>query len=90
MRTSGGRLEVLSNGNVLIPEMERNRVVEYGKQGQVVWEGQALEPIAAVRLANGSTLVTSYTEGQAVEIDRQNKRVWEYKNVYRVTRAFRR
>ena len=90
LRYSGGRIDVLPNGNVLMPEAGNNRVVELDKQGGVVWEVAAEQPIAAVRLANGNTLITSMTEHRAVEVDREGKEVWQYRQDTRVTRAFRR
>ena len=86
----GGRLEVLPNGNVLVPEHDRNRVVEYDPKGKVVWQAAIGEPIAAVRLPNGHTLVTFMTKHQGVELDRAGKIVWEYSANTRVTRLFRR
>lgn len=88
--TSGGRIEVLPNGHVLVPEMRFNRVVEYDESGKSVWSVNVAQPIAAVRLANGNTLVTSMTEMRAVELDRTGKQVWEYKHDTRVSRAWRR
>ncbi len=88
--TSGGRIEVLPNGNVLIPELHHNRVVEYDPAGQAVREFEVEQPIAAVRLPNGHTLVTSMTQHRAVELDRTGKEVWEFKHATRVTRALRR
>ncbi len=90
LRTSGGRLDVLPDGHVLIPERAHNRVVEHDGDGKVVWEATVEEPVAAVRLPNGNTLVTSMTQNRAVEIDRAGKEVWQYKADTRVTRAFRR
>jgi hypothetical protein len=90
VQTSGGRIDVLPSGHVLVPEMRNNRVVEYGTEGKVVWQVPFNQPIAAVRLANGNTLVTSYNQKRAVELDRAGKEVWEYKTDTRVTRAFRR
>jgi len=90
VRTSGGRIEVLPNGNVLVPELNNNRVVELDKDGKVVWQAAVQQPIAAIRLASGNTLVTSMNQQRAVEIDRQGKEVWEYKTDTRVTRAYRR
>jgi hypothetical protein len=93
VRTSGGRLEVLPNGHVLIPEMDNNRVVEYDAGGQSVWEVTLDQPIAAVRLANGNTIVTLMRENRAVEVDRAGKQVWQFKTDKadsRVTRALRR
>ncbi len=90
VRTSGGRIEVLPNGHVLIPEMDNNRVVEYDAEGQSVWGVTIDQPIAAVRLANGNTLITLMRQNRAVEVDRAGKEVWQFKADTRVTRAFRR
>jgi hypothetical protein len=90
LKYSGGRIEVLPNGNLLLPEAGDNRVVERDKSGNVVWEVAAEQPIAAVRLPNGHTLITSMSEHRAVEVDREGKEVWEYRQDTRVTRAFRR
>jgi HEAT repeats len=93
VKTSGGRIDVLPNGNVLVPEMDQDRVVEVsGRRGEApVWEVEIEQPIAAVRLPNGNTLVTSMKQLRAVEFDRTGrKEVWEYKDQTRVTRAFRR
>jgi outer membrane protein assembly factor BamB len=90
VRTMGGRIEVLANGHVLIPEMDNNRVVEYNAEGQSVWETTIDQPIAALRLPNGNTLITLMRQNRAVEVDRAGKEVWEYKTDTRVTRAFRR
>jgi hypothetical protein len=88
--TFGGRIEVLRNGNILVPERDLDRVVEYSPTGAVVWEVKISQPIAAVRLANGNTLVTSMEDKRAVEFNRYGKEVWEYRHPTRVTRAFRR
>jgi hypothetical protein len=90
VRTSGGRIDVLPNGHVLIPEMDNNRVVEYDADGHNVWETALDQPIAAVRLTNGNTIVTLMRANRAVEVDRAGKEVWQYKADTRVTRAFRR
>jgi hypothetical protein len=90
MRTSGGRIDVLPNGHVLLCEMGTDRVVEYDGDGKVVWDVHVEQPIAAVRLANGNTLVTSMNQRRAVEVDRAGKEVWQYRADTRVTRAFRR
>lgn len=91
VKTSGGRIEVLANGHVLVPEHAAGRVVEYDANGQPVWEARIDQPIAAVRLPNGNTLVTSMSQMRAVEFDRSGKEeVWQYKDTTRVTRAFRR
>jgi hypothetical protein len=89
--TSGGRIDVLANGHVLIPQMARNVVVEYDTKGNGVWTYPARDPIAAVRLPNGNTLITCMTDKRAVEVDAVGKTVWQYQGTdSRVTRAFRR
>ncbi len=88
--TSGGRIDVLPNGRVLVPERESNRVVEFDASGQIVWQTPFIQPVAAVRLPNGNTLVTAYNDTRAVEIDPDGKEVWHYDAGLRVTRAFRR
>jgi hypothetical protein len=88
--TSGGRIDVLPNGRILVPEKEEDRVVEYDASGKEVWHAEVKQPIAAVRLPGGNTLVTSMAENRAVEIDRSGKVVWEYRSEATVNRAFRR
>jgi hypothetical protein len=95
LHTSGGKLDVLANGHVIIPETHNNRVVEYDPDGKVVWSADVVQPIAALRLPNGNTLVTSGVDmtgvtHRAVEIDRAGKEVWQFRGDTRVTRAFRR
>ncbi len=90
VNTLGGRVEVLPNGHVLIPEMYNNRVVEFDADGRAVWEAAVDQPIAALRLPGGHTLVTLMRENRAVELDRAGKEVWQFKADTRVTRAYRR
>ncbi|MFM7151708.1 MAG: HEAT repeat domain-containing protein, partial [Gemmataceae bacterium] len=87
--TSGGRLEVTPAGNILVPEMYSNRIVEYDPDGRVVRAIPAQQPIACTLLPSGNLLVTSMTEKRAVELDRAGKEVWEYRRDTRVTRAVR-
>src|SRR5262249_5213373 len=86
--TSGGPIEVLPSGRVLVPERSSNRVVEFGANGQVVWQVPFSEPVAAVRLPNGNTLITSFQDSRAVEVNPEGKEVWEFDTGLRVTRAF--
>jgi outer membrane protein assembly factor BamB len=94
LSTSGGRIDVLPNGNVIVPENAYNRVVEMepaGAVGRVVWEAIVDSPVAAIRLPNGHTLITSMNPARgAVELNRAGKEVWTYKTDTRVTRALRR
>jgi HEAT repeat protein len=89
LKTSGGRVDVLPNGHVLVPERDSNRVVEYDTKGKPVWWLTFDQPVAAVRLANGHTLVTGMSQRKAVEFNRRGNPVWEYSTNTRVTRAFR-
>jgi HEAT repeat protein len=96
VRTGGGRIEVLPNGHVLVPENAANRVVELDEDGKPVWQAAVQEPIAAIRLANGHTLVTSMNQHRAIELDAKGKEVWHYQTdtpngrLNRVNRAYRR
>ena len=90
VRTSGGRVEMLANGHVLLPLKDENKVVEYDAQGKEVWQANSPDPVAAVRLANGHTLITAYQSQQAVEVDGTGKEVWKYQADARLTRAWRR
>jgi hypothetical protein len=89
LSTSGGRLDVLRNGHVLIPERGHGRVAEYDKAGKVVWQARFTDPVAAVRVARGNVLVTGMNSEKAVELDRKGKVVWEHKADGRLTRAWR-
>ncbi len=90
LQTYGGRLEVLPNGHVVVPQTPNNEIVEFDADGKPVWQAKFDQPVAAMRLANGNTLVTSMSQQRAVEINKAGKSVWEYKTDTRVTRAFRR
>jgi outer membrane protein assembly factor BamB len=90
VRTSGGRIDVLPNGHVLVPLKDQNKVVEYDGTGKPVWQADFPQPVAAVRMPNGHTIVTSYEDKRAVELDGDGKQVWEFKAGGRVTRAWRR
>lgn len=93
MRLYGGRIHMLPNGRVLVPQNQEGKVLEYDSQGKVIWEVAIASPIAAVRLPNGNTLMTSMDPNVgAVEVNRAGVRVWSYTHASntRVTRAFRR
>jgi len=89
VRTSGGKVDILPNGNSLITEVYGNRVIEFNNDGKEVWNFECEQPVAAVRLPNGNTLVTSMTQMKALEVDPKGKEIWSYKSSTRVTRAFR-
>ena len=91
VRTSGGRIDVLPSGHVLIPEHVANRVVELDADGKQVSTLGVELPIMAQRLPNGHTLVTSMQVALgAIEFDAEGKQVWQHKRPdTRVTRALR-
>ncbi len=71
-----GGIDVLPNGNLLVPIYSANRVVEYNQSGKEVWRGNASRPTSAVRLPNGNTLIGSIYSRQVVELNRQGNQVW--------------
>jgi HEAT repeat protein len=87
--TSGGRIDLTPAGNVLIPELHNQRVVERDMSGTILREIKVEQPITALALPNGNILITSMSQNRAFEIDRSGKEVWEYKRETRVTRAVR-
>jgi hypothetical protein len=68
--------EVLPNGHVLIPISWQNRVLEYDKEGKVVWEKTVTQPMSAFRLPNGNTLVsTQQWPVKVIELNKDGKEV---------------
>jgi hypothetical protein len=86
----GTNFDVLPNGRVLVPQYTADRVVEFDRDGQKVWEVETAHPNSVVRLPNGNTLVGSMMNQRAVEVDRNGKEVWEYKAEGRLMRVRRR
>jgi hypothetical protein len=87
--TSGGRIDLTPAGNVLVPELNNNRVVERTMEGKQVRAYPVPTPVVALALPNGHVIITSNTRKRAVELDRSGKEVWDYKRDTRVTRAVR-
>lgn len=73
-----GGMDVLQNGNILVPLFSNNQVVEYTPAGNAVWRTNMQWPTTAVRLPNGNTLVGSLNTRQMVEVDRQGRQVWSH------------
>ena len=88
--SASGGIDVLANGNVLVPDYTRNKVIEFDPKGKAVWEADAERPGSVVRLANGHTLVGSQLANRIVELDRDGKEVWKLSTEGRVYRASRR
>lgn len=74
-----GSMEVLPNGNIIVPHYNQQRVVEYNDKGQQVGNPIQLNwPNAVSRLPNGNNLVTSYQQRQVYEYNGNNQQVWNY------------
>jgi HEAT repeat protein len=86
----GNTIEVLDNGHVLVPQFSRDRVVEYDREGRIVWEAAVTRPMSAQRLSGNRTLVTSQNGQRVMEIDRTGRVVWEFACPGRPVRARRR
>jgi hypothetical protein len=71
----GSHIDVLPNGNVLVPLTTSNKVVEYTGDGKQVWEVTVNQPTAAARLPNGNTLIGCQNAQQILEVDRNGKEV---------------
>lgn len=82
-----GGLEVLANGNVLVPRYSANQVLEYDRNGKLVWRATVHWPTTATRLPNGDTLVGSLNTRQLVQINRRGQVMWSRQlpgQIYRV------
>jgi hypothetical protein len=72
-----GSMEVLPNGNVLVPHNNNARVIEYNQDGAQVSSINVNTPNSVSRLPNGNTLVTSYQQRRVFEFN-GNQQVWDY------------
>ena len=76
----------LDNGNTLVSLTHGNKVVEFGRRGEVVWkvdnshvDGQFKDPCGSQRLASGNTVVGSHAASKGVsmiEVTPERKIVW--------------
>ena len=85
-----GGIDILANGNVLIPDYQNQRVVEYDMNGAIVHQFAAQWPVSAVRLPDGNTLVASQNTRKVVEFNRAGQIVWDYEIEGQVFNARRR
>lgn len=83
-------LQVLPNGNIIVPLMYQNKVAEYDSDGKSVWETTVQQPSSATRLLNGNTLICTQWPSRVFEADRAGKVVWEQKLTNRALKATRR
>jgi hypothetical protein len=85
-----GSMDVLSNGNVLVPDFQNNRVVEYNGESKIVAQFNVQWPNSALRLPNGNTLVASQNTRKVMEFNRGGTVVWQYDSDGMVFNAKRR
>lgn len=85
-----GSMDVLSNGNVLVPDFQNNRVVEYNGESKIVNQFNVQWPNSALRLPNGNTLVASQNTRKVMEFNRGGTVVWQYDSDGMVFNAKRR
>jgi hypothetical protein len=85
-----GSMDVLPNGNVLVPDFQQNRVVEYNGEGKQVAQFNVQWPNSAMRLSDGNTLVASQNTKKVMEFNRGGTIVWQYDSDGMVFNAKRR
>lgn len=74
-----GAIDILPNGNVLVPLFQENRVVEFDMDGKQVGNLTGVQlPTGAQRLPNGNTLISSMNTRRIVELDASGRVVWNY------------
>jgi HEAT repeat protein len=72
-------VDILPNGNVLVPAQWMNRVTEYDTEGKTVFDATVMQPTAACRMPNGNVLVAPQQwPSKVVELDPTGKQVSEY------------
>lgn len=74
-----GSIDILPNGNILIPDFQQMRVVEYDTNGtQISQLATPLRPNTAARLPQGHTLVSSMNASTVTEFNRAGQAVWSF------------
>ncbi len=86
-----GSVEMLPNGNVLVPQFHNNQVVEFDKEGRQVGNAISVNfPNSVVKLSNGNILVGSLNSRAVTEFDRNGRAVWTHQSDGMVFNARRR
>lgn len=73
-----GSIDVLPNGNILVPDFQQQRVVEYDSNGNQISMISTAWPSSAMRLPNGNTLVASQNARRVSEFNREGQVVWTH------------
>jgi hypothetical protein len=79
VQTLGTNVDILPNGNLLVPQTTTNKVVEYTPEGKAVWEVTVANPTSVERLPNGNTLIGSMATQQVIEVDRSGKAINQFR-----------
>lgn len=86
-----GNVEILPNGNVLVPQFQNNQVVQFDRDGKQVGNPISVNfPNSVVRLNNGNILVGSLNNRSVTEFDRNGRAIWTHQSDGMVFNARRR
>jgi len=86
-----GNVDIMPNGNILVPQFQNNQVVEFDKDGKQVGNAVSVNfPNSVVRLSNGNLLVGSLNNRAVTEFDRNGRVVWSHQSDGMVFNARRR
>ncbi|GIW22986.1 MAG: hypothetical protein KatS3mg068_1993 [Candidatus Sericytochromatia bacterium] len=76
----------LPEGNILISDINNNRVIEINSNSQIVWKlgdkerEDKIYPYFATRLKNGNTLIADSENDRIIEFTKSGRVYWELKN----------
>jgi uncharacterized protein YlzI (FlbEa/FlbD family) len=77
----------LTDGNILISDINRNRVIEINTNYQIIWkigddkkEENKIFPYFSTRLKNGNTLIADSENDRIIEFTKSGRIYWELKN----------
>lgn len=73
------RVRYTAKGTFLVPFLLMNKVVEYDKDFNEIWDYRVKSPWAAIRLKNGNTLITDENDISTFEVTPDKQVVWELK-----------
>lgn len=71
------RVRYTAQGTYLASFLEMDKVIEYNKQFEPIWEYDIKSPWAAIRLKNGNTLITDERDVLTREVNPGKETVWE-------------
>jgi hypothetical protein len=92
---AGGGLEKptgavrLHNGNTLICDYGRNRVIEVSREGEIVWYAPASGAMSCLRLGRGRTLIAENHRGRVMEVCADKRVAWETDGLANIVSAHR-